>query len=46
MCLWSIVLTESKMTVNEPKMKTQIAIKSLEDIPEMHHKPCYIASKN
>lgn len=45
MCLWSIVLTKSKMTANEPKMKTQMAIQSPEDVLEMHHKPCYIASE-
>lgn len=33
------------MTANEPKMKTQMAIQSPEDVLEMHHKPCYIASK-
>lgn len=33
------------MTANEPKMKTQMAIQSPEDVLEMHHKPCYTASK-
>lgn len=45
MCLWSIVLTQSKMTANEPKMKTQMAIQSPQNALEMHHKPCYKASE-
>lgn len=44
-CLRSIVLTENKMTANEAKMKTQMAIQSPEDVLEMPHKPFYIANK-
>lgn len=44
-CTWSIVLIDAQMTANEAKMKTQMAIQSPEDGLEMHHKPCFIASK-